>query len=169
MDISIENAKKDKLFYIVASGFIFREKDKKILLMKRSSTEKVLPGYWGGVGGKLEFRDLFDNEPDGTDARSIPAWWFGMIEKLMIREAKEESGLKVKNPIYTGNLVFIRPDNIPVVCLKYAMKYNGGEVKLAPEFDDYTWVDLERAKKLPLVANIEELRRIISTFSNKKG
>jgi len=45
--ISLENAKKDKLFYFVANVIVFRETDGRCLLLKRDLREKVHPGKWG--------------------------------------------------------------------------------------------------------------------------
>jgi len=52
--ISIDNAKKDKLFYFVANVIIYRSSDKKCLILKRSETEKVHPSKYCVPGGKLE-------------------------------------------------------------------------------------------------------------------
>jgi len=41
--ISLDNAKKDKLFYFVANVIVYREKDGRCLILKRSENEKVHP------------------------------------------------------------------------------------------------------------------------------
>ena len=51
--ISLQNAKKDKLFYFVANVVIYRENDGKCLILKRSEREKVHPGKYAVPGGKL--------------------------------------------------------------------------------------------------------------------
>jgi len=54
LKISLDNAKKDKLFYFVANVIIYRDSDKKCLILKRSETEKVHPNKYCVPGGKLE-------------------------------------------------------------------------------------------------------------------
>jgi 8-oxo-dGTP pyrophosphatase MutT (NUDIX family) len=54
LKISLDNAKKDKLFYFVANVIIYRDSDKKCLILKRSETEKVHPSKYCVPGGKLE-------------------------------------------------------------------------------------------------------------------
>jgi len=52
--ISLDNAKQNKLFYIVANVVIYRESDQRCLILKRSETEKVHPSKYCVPGGKLE-------------------------------------------------------------------------------------------------------------------
>lgn len=56
--ISLDNAKYDKLFYFVANAVIYRESDKRCLILKRHEREKVHPGRYAVPGGKLEWNDL---------------------------------------------------------------------------------------------------------------
>ena len=56
--ISIDNAKKEKLFYFVANVVVYRDKDKRCLILKRDEREKVHPGKYAVPGGKLEWKDL---------------------------------------------------------------------------------------------------------------
>jgi len=53
-NISLDNAKQNKLFYIVANVVIYRESDQRCLILKRSETEKVHPSKYCVPGGKLE-------------------------------------------------------------------------------------------------------------------
>jgi NADH pyrophosphatase NudC (nudix superfamily) len=61
------------------------------------------------------------------------------IEDLLKREAKEESNIDIKNElVYINSVAFVRPDEIPVVLLKFAAKYKSGEVELEKgSFTDY--------------------------------
>ncbi len=61
--ISLENAKQDKLFYFVANVIIYRNSDKRCLILKRDMREKVHPGKYAVPGGKLEWKDLDINNP----------------------------------------------------------------------------------------------------------
>ena len=61
--ISIKNAKEDKLFYFVANVVVYREKDGRCLILKRSEREKVHPGRWAVLGGKLEWGQFNIKKP----------------------------------------------------------------------------------------------------------
>ena len=134
MNISIDKAKKDKLFYFVATGIICRSSDARCLILKRSEKEVAHPGLWSGVGGKLEWKD-FDPAKMTRMNHDVPNWE-GAIENLLYREAEEESGLKTTDPKYIESVGFVRPDGVPVICAKFALKFKSGEVKIPPEFDD---------------------------------
>lgn len=165
MKISIEKAKINKLFYFVVTGIIYHSKKNKCLILKRSEKEVAHPGLWGVVGGKLEWDDLKNNLPtrqnfDITD-------WEGLVEKLLKREALEESGLEVTDPRYLDSVVFIRPDKVPVVCCKFAVKWRKGRVKVAAEFDDFAWVDDDEVKKYKTIQGIDkEVAKTIRLFSS---
>ncbi len=166
MNISLEKAKSEKLFYFVATGVIYHPKKKRCLLLKRSAEEKVHPGLWGVIGGKLEWRDLQENKPTRVNFDVLD--WEGLVEKLIQREAKEESGLKVEDPYYLDSVVFLRPDNIPVVCFKFAVKYIAGRVKMAAEFSDFMWVDMSESSKLKCIEGIpEEVGKTIAHYLHK--
>ncbi len=55
--ISLDKAKQNKLFYFVANVVIYRESDKRCLILKRDKREKVHPGKYAVPGGKLEWED----------------------------------------------------------------------------------------------------------------
>ncbi|HRZ29878.1 MAG TPA: hypothetical protein P5052_04020 [Candidatus Paceibacterota bacterium] len=61
------------------------------------------------------------------------------VEELLKREAKEESNINIeKELIYINSVAFVRPDEIPVILLKFAAKYKSGEVELENgSFTDY--------------------------------
>ena len=56
--ISLDTAKSDKLFYFVANVVVYRESDARCLILKRDPREKVHPGKYGVIGGKLEWSDM---------------------------------------------------------------------------------------------------------------
>lgn len=149
----------------MATGVIYNPKLKKCLILQRSKKEIAHPGLWGVVGGKLGWKDLKES-PVTRFNFDIPNWE-GLVEKLLEREAREECGLEVADPKYLESVVFIRPDNIPVVCMKYAVKLKGGKLKLAPEFDDFAWVDGEEVKKYEHVQGIDrEIRETLRAHSS---
>ena len=61
--ISIDEAKRDKLFYFVANVVVYRERDGRCLILKRDEREKVHAGRWGVPGGKLEWNDMDIEHP----------------------------------------------------------------------------------------------------------
>lgn len=164
MKISLEDAKVDKLFYFVVTGVIYHPKLKKCLILKRSDKEKAHGGLWGVTGGKMEWADLRNNRPTRRNFKVLD--WEGLIEKLVEREAFEESGLRVGNPHYLDSVVYLREDNVPVVCCKFAVKYKGGKLKIAPEFEDFAWVDSKEVKTYRTIKGIDrEVDKTIQLFS----
>ncbi len=164
MDISLDKAKQNKLFYFVVTGVIYNPETKKCLILQRSKTEKAHPGLWGVVGGKLEWEDML-NTPPSRQNHDIKDWE-NLVDRLLEREAFEESGLKVSGMRYLDNVVFLRPDNVPVVCLKFAVKFISGEVNIPPEFDDFAWVDADEVKNYKTIGGIaEEIAKTIQLFS----
>ncbi len=139
--ISTHNAKQDKLFYVVSNTVVINSIDKTCLLLKRSETEKVLPGKWAFPGGKLEHLDVSrlleeenKNSIDGID---------NILGKLAARETYEECGLAIdaESGTIIKNKVFIRPDGTPVFMTTLVTEYLGGTVVLEDEaFTDYAWV-----------------------------
>lgn len=164
MKIALEKAKETKLFYFVVTGVIYHPKKKKCLILQRSKSEKAHPGLWGVVGGKLEWEDILNTSMSRQNHDIFD--WEGLVDKLLIREAFEESGLKVGDLHYLNNVVFLRPDNIPVVCIKFGVKYISGKVKIPPEFDDFVWVNEREVKRYKTIKGIsEEVYQTIKIFS----
>jgi 8-oxo-dGTP diphosphatase len=137
-----------KAHYLVVTGIIL--KDDKFLITKRASTEKAFPNQWTVPGGKLELKD-YANRPKDTSAH-----WYNIFEDLLKKEVMEEVGLKINNIKYLTSLSYIRSDNIPTIIVSLFADYNGGKVKLCPALTDYSWVNLEEAKKYDLIEGIYE-------------
>jgi len=154
--ISIDNAKKKKLFYFVANAVIFRESDKRCLILKRDEREKVHPGKYAVPGGKLEWKDLDIDNPTRLNGEVLD--YENAVIELLKREVFEEAGVEIHDEIfYINSVAFIRPDETPVVMIKFAVKYKSGEVK--PEkgaFTEYTWVNEEEIKKFDCIKGIKE-------------
>lgn len=103
--------------------------------------------------------------------------WEDLVEKLVKREAVEECNLVVGDLKYLDNVTYLRPDGVPTVCFKFAVKYKqslpftgvkrkSGNVKIAPEFDDYAWVDAQEVKKYKCIAGIhKEVAKTIRIFT----
>lgn len=168
MKISLEKAKQNKLFYFVVTGVIYHPKLKKCLILQRSSKEIAHPGIWGVIGGKLEWNDLKNNPITRKNFDILD--WEGLIEKLIVREAMEESGLVVRDYKYLDSVVYLRPDKVPTVCVKFAVKYKKGKVKIPRDFDNYAWVDSREVKKYQCIQGIpEEVAKTIKIFSTPSG
>ncbi|MBI2665353.1 NUDIX hydrolase [Candidatus Woesearchaeota archaeon] len=156
--IDISSAKTDKLFYVVANVVIFRERDQKCLVLKRSMREKVHPGRYCVPGGKLEWKDLPIDKPTRINGEVLD--YADATEKLLVKEVKEEAGITIdlsRGLKYLNSVAFIRPDGIPVMLIKFAAYYRSGEVVLEEgSFTDYAWVDAKEVKKLPTILGIAE-------------
>ncbi|MBT3304187.1 NUDIX domain-containing protein [Candidatus Woesearchaeota archaeon] len=111
-------------------------KDGKVLVVRRSSVEEVLSGYYELPGGKVEFGD----HPEET----------------VVREFKEETGLDVSVIKLFKVFTYVIGENHTVE-LVYIVS-GEGEVVLSEEHDDYKWVsdvnDLQMTEKMK--KNIKE-------------
>jgi 8-oxo-dGTP pyrophosphatase MutT (NUDIX family) len=163
--ISLDQAKKEKLFYFVANVVVYRESDGRCLILKRSEREKVHPGKYAVPGGKLEWKDLDIHCPTRINGDVLD--YEGAVEELLKREVQEEAGIEIYSGLkYINSVAFIRPDETPVILVKFAAKYKSGEVRLEEGgFTDYAWVDAEEVKKYPLIKGIdEEVQQTIELF-----
>jgi len=91
-----------------------------------------------------------------------------MVYDLLRREVKEEAGIEIKEDIqFINDVVFVRPDEIPVVLVKFAGKYKKGKVKLEKDaFTDYAWVNEKEIKKYPCIEGVsEEIAKTIQLFT----
>lgn len=165
--ISLDNAKQDKLFYFVANVVIYRESDGRCLILKRAEREKVHPGRWGVPGGKLEWQDLPIRNPTRINGKVLD--FENAVEDLLAREAREEAGVEIEGRLhYINSVAFVRPDETPVVLVKFAAKYKSGEV--VPEkggFTDFAWVDADEVKKFPCIDGVPEEIKTVATYFKK--
>lgn len=159
------NAKQDKLFYFVANVVIYRETDSRCLILKRGAREKVHPGKYAVPGGKLEWNQMDISQPTRINGEVLD--FENAVEKLIAREAKEEANVEIEGLLrYLNSVAFVRPDEIPVVLVKFAAKYKSGEVKPEPgAFDEFAWVNAEEVKNYDCIQGIaEEIARTIKLF-----
>src|SRR3989344_8641943 len=167
--ISLDNAKPDKLFYFVANVVVYRESDSRCLILKRSETEKVHPGKYCVPGGKLEWKDMDLNNPTRLNGDVLD--YENAVEDLLVRETREEAGIEIYPELkYVNSASFIRPDETPVVLVKFAAKYKSGEVLIEKEaFSDHAWVNAEEIKNYPCIDGIpDEVARTINLFQIQK-
>ena len=134
--------------YVAVTGIVI--KNGKFLITKRSPKERAFPNMWTVPGGKLEFND-YSQRPKDTSSH-----WYNVLEDLLRREVKEETGLSIKNIRYLTILTFVRPDGIPVVVLSLYADYAGGKVIPTEEAVDHAWITLEEARSYELIEGIYE-------------
>lgn len=168
-NISLNEAKQDKLFYFVANVVVYRQEDGRCLILKRDGREKVHPGKYAVIGGKLEWKDLPLDNPTRINGDVLD--FEHAVEKLLQREAREEAGIEICPELkYINSVAFIRPDQVPVIMVKYAALYKGGEVK--PEiggFTDFVWVNADEVLDYKCIEGIpEEIIKTIELFNNNK-
>jgi len=163
--ISLENAKQNKLFYFVANVVIYRESDGRCLILKRSETEKVHPGKYCVPGGKLEWEQMDISKPTRLNGDVLD--FENAVEELLRREALEEAEVEIDTELkYINSVAFVRPDETPVILVKFAAKYKGGEVQLEDgAFSDFAWVNAEEIKNYDCIKGIgEEVAKTIELF-----
>jgi 8-oxo-dGTP diphosphatase len=140
---------KNKELHRICSTAIIH-KNGKYLIVRRSPDKDVFPNRWHVPGGGLEMEDYINTPKTTPDA------WYYAVQNSLKREIKEETGLEVGKLNYLLDLVFIRPDGIPVVTLSYYCDWKSGDVKLNEENVDYKWVSFEEAKNYDLIEGILE-------------
>lgn len=139
---------KDKLNYVVVTGIIVQ--DDKFLIVKRSLEEKAFPGLWTVPGGKLRKSEYLNIPKDTSDS------WYNVLEKLLVREVKEETGLQIKNIRYLLNLAYIRSDGFPTVIISLYCDWASGKVRLSKELTEYAWITAEGLKSYKFVPGLRE-------------
>ncbi len=154
--ITLANAKQEKLFYFVANVAVLRESDGRCLLLRRAATEKVHPGVYAMIGGKLEWNDLDVSRPTRVNGDVLD--FENAVEYLLAREAKEEAGIEIdKRLAYINSVAYVRPDGAPTVLVKFAATYKSGKVVPEPgAFDGYVWATADEARRLPCIMGIPE-------------
>tara|TARA_B100000508_G_scaffold60333_2_gene47497 strand:+ start:47020 stop:47529 length:510 start_codon:yes stop_codon:yes gene_type:complete len=164
-EVSIKEAKENKLFYFVANALVYRKEDGRCLLLKRSETERVHPGRWATPGGKMEWNDFDLEHPTRLNGEVLD--YLDSVEALLKRETMEEAGVELNDDFkFINSNTFIRPDGIPVVLIKLAVSYKSGDVVLEEGcFDDHTWVNAEEVQKLECIDGIcEEVAKTVELY-----
>lgn len=165
--ISLANAKHEKLFYFIANVVVYREADKRCLILKRHEQEKVHPGRYGVVGGKLEWKDLPLGKPTRVNGDVLD--FENAVEDLIQREVLEEAGIAIHPHLkYINSVAFIRPDETPAILVKFAAKYKSGDVTFERgAFTGHAWVNEIEVKGYPCIDGIpEEVQKTIDLFSS---
>lgn len=165
--ISLDQAKQDKLFYVVANVVVYRKMDGRCLILKRHEREIAHPGKWAVPGGKLEWKDLDIKNPTRINGDILD--YQDAVEKLLVRETHEEAGIVISGTDlkYINSVAFIRPDGIPVVLVKFAAEYVSGDVVLEEGgFTDFAWVNADEVMGYECIDGIQdEVRKTIQLFA----
>jgi len=153
--------KNEKLHRIASTAIIYKKvkSEIKYLITQRSLDENAFPGMWTVPGGTLEKTDYI-NLPKTTKDH----WYFG-LEKSLRGEIREEVNLEVGKVKYLLDIIFIRPDGVPVVILSWYCPYKSGKIKYGKDTIDHAWVTVEEAKDYDLIdgilGEIEEVDKIL--------
>ena len=158
----METLRRD-LHRVVGTVIIYRP-DQSYLITKRSKTRKVFPGKWVVPGGGLEVDDYIN------DAPTHGLQWYGALEKALRRELREEVNVEVGKLEYLLDLVFIRPDKIPVLTLSFYAPYKSGEVKINDESEEFAWIRASDVSKFDFIEGVdEEIEMVEKIISEKLG
>lgn len=140
---------------IAITGIVWRKgkKGREYLITRRSLEKKVHPGKWTVPGGGLETNDYLPTKP--TKQKGTPQW-YGVVERALKREIKEEVGVTIADARYLCDITFIRPDGIPVLVLSYFCKWKRGKAHCGEDTIDLAWIPAKGAKKYDLIEGIAE-------------
>jgi 8-oxo-dGTP diphosphatase len=124
------------------------ERDRHVLLLRRSARKGEAPGQWETGSGRVESGE----SPEET-AR---------------REAREETGLEVEVLGRLGAHRFLRgPERVETLSIVLHCRAPGGPIVLSPEHDEARWVPIGEAADLAEVPewvrrSLEALRRAVA-------
>jgi 8-oxo-dGTP diphosphatase len=114
-------------------------KNKKILIIKRHRKQKVVPGEWEMVGGKVGMEEN--------------------LEQGLLREIKEETNLdcSIERLLYATDHNI--EDNKKVVILLYLCKPLSEKIMISHEHEDYKWVDKKEFREIVYTQIVNDLDR----------
>ena len=115
---------------------ILKNKDGKILIVKRHPKSRTDPEMWELPGGKVEKGEFF------VDA--------------LVREIKEETNLDVKVGDFAEAIQNDYMHKRTVQIIMYLEDITG-EVKISDEHTDWMWADLDKIKGLELSSTLEKV------------
>jgi 8-oxo-dGTP pyrophosphatase MutT (NUDIX family) len=170
--MAIPEIKDKELHRITTTTLIykFENGENKYLITRRAMHKKAHPGMWTIPGGGLTVDD-YVHSPMSEYGENL---WYGVLEKSLRREIKEEVNLEIGKPELLIDLAFIRPDAVPVICFSCYTPYISGEVKIDQDTDgdtiDFAWVNLEEAKSYDLIPGIwDEIRQVDEILNSRNS
>ncbi len=133
---------------IIVHTIVFNS-NKEILLIKRSSAETTLPGYWDIPGGTLE---------DGEDPTNGA-----------IRETLEETGIKIDRPslfFYTSNIDTQKNKQF-ILMIFITQTFNSQVILNKDDHEDYKWIDINDPLQLSVVFYIKDCFKLLRSKKHK--
>src|SRR6056297_1535541 len=111
---------------LIVKGMII--KNRKILIIKRHENQKVVPGEWEMVGGKI---NMDEN-----------------LEEGLLREIKEETNLdcSIERLLYATDHNI--KENKKVVILVYLCRPLSEKIVISHEHQDYKWVEKKEFREI---------------------
>ena len=110
---------------VIVAGIIIR--NKKALIIKRSSDEEIYPNYWELPSGKVRY---------GEDPNMA-----------VMREVEEETSIKVRpiKPLNINHFSFEEPENRHNIQINYLVEDEDSEskVKLSEAHEEFAWISIE--------------------------
>lgn len=137
----------EKKIVVVVKGIITLNNE--ILIIKRKDDDRIDPGTWENVGGKIEFGEN--------------------LETALKREINEEVGLDVVVNKLLYAVTFQPYPTKHVVLITYKCTAQKGEVMLSEEHSDYRWVSEKEFKELvhqPILEDMERYNVFSLIFDN---
>jgi 8-oxo-dGTP diphosphatase len=124
------------------------ERDRQVLLLKRTMSKDEAPGQWETGSGRVE---------QGESAI-----------QAVVREAREETGLDVEvlDPLDTFHF-FRGPVREETVAITFHCRASGGRVALSSEHDEAKWVPLEHLNKIDALP--EWVQRSLQLFLRRRA
>jgi|GEM_PF-597787 len=134
--------------YLGVDAIIQNEKGE-ILLLKRSGDKKAYPDMWSLPSGMVE--------------------WGEEIKDAILREVKEETGLKVKVIKFTGRYYdkIGRHPTKTVICLPHYCKVIGGKLKINQESSESGWFSPKKLEKMTLAFDQKKMLRDEKIISSR--
>ncbi len=109
------------------------------MLGKRSKSEDVFPGLWGIPGGKVE---VYKKEND-------------TIENTLIREAKEEMGIKIKPLHYLESSCKISAGKAKLYLI-FSAQHISGVPKPLEDTEEIGWFSMTQIDKMKLTPHTHD-------------
>ena len=133
-----------KPFVLAVKAVIF-DKQKRCLLIRRSSHNRNFVGCWEWPGGKVDAGEDF--------------------AIAVAREVREETALEIEITGVAGATQFEVPKvNVVLLCME--ARVTGGQFQLSVEHDETAWVSLD---DLPQRTLAEPVREFMLEYAGKKG
>jgi len=117
-------------------------KNRKILIIKRHENQKVVPGEWEMVGGKI---NMDEN-----------------LEEGLLREIKEETNLdcSIERLLYATDHNI--KENKKVVILVYLCRPLSEKIVISHEHQDYKWVEKKEFREIVYKQIVNDLDRYLA-------